>query len=255
MDPLFERLQSFAFDEPSAATPFTARLASANGWTVARARRVLDEYRRFLWLAMRAGHKVSPSPAVDAAWHEHLCHTRSYWDDLCGRVLGRPLHHEPSRGGAEEAAKHAAMYAQTLASYRRWFGEPPADVWPPVDRAARGVSAAQSHGRATRAVASAVAAGGLLGLAGCSTMGATTFGLAAVGLLAFVAICVVVVGGRRNAPPRSRGGEGGGCGGGGAAVGGRHDDAADGSGDGHDGGDAGGGDAGGGDGGGGCGGD
>jgi hypothetical protein len=202
---------------------------------------------------MRAGHKVSPSPAVDAAWHEHLCHTRSYWDDLCGRVLGRPLHHEPSRGGAEEAAKHAAMYAQTLASYRRWFGEPPADVWPPVDRAARGVSAAKSHGRATRAVAAC----GLLGLAGCSTMGATTFGVAAVGLLAFVAICVgVVVGGRRSEPPRSRGGEGGGggCGGGGAAVGGRHDEAADGSGDGHHGGDAGGGDAGGGDGGGGCGG-
>jgi hypothetical protein len=248
MDALFERLQAFAFDEPSAATPFTVRLARANGWTVARARRMVDEYRRFLWLAMRAGHKVSPSPSVDAVWHEHLCHTRSYWDGLCGRVLGRPLHHEPSRGGPGEAAKHAAMYAQTLASYRRWFGEPPADVWPPVVDGARFVPWARRRERAGRAAAQAASILGLVGLASCSGAGGVGLGLAIAGLVTFVAIVVaVVVVNRPTEASRRRDGDGEGaaCGGGDVSGGARNlgdatdsasDDGGDGGGCGGDGG-------------------
>ncbi|MFN7741158.1 MAG: glycine-rich domain-containing protein [Cyanobacteriota bacterium] len=65
---------------------------------------MLGEYRRFLFLAMQAGHPVSPSRPVDLAWHQHLLDTRSYWQEFCPRVLGRPLHHTPSRGGARRSA-------------------------------------------------------------------------------------------------------------------------------------------------------
>src|SRR5262249_24019421 len=48
-------------------------------------------------------------------------------------VLGVPLHHEPSRGGAGETGKDRAMYEATLAAYREVFSaEPPADIWPPI---------------------------------------------------------------------------------------------------------------------------
>ena len=183
-DELLRRLQQLTIDEPDAALPFHRRLARENGWTDAFALRVLGEYRRFLWLAVRAGHPVTPPPAVDEAWHLHLCYTRSYHDDLCGRVLGRTLHHGPTRGGAAEDAKFAAWYERTLASYRAHFGEPPADVWPDgVERARTGIPRKvdpRTHWvlskRAVRRAAMLGAAGcAALGLAGCTGMLAITW--------------------------------------------------------------------------------
>lgn len=131
-DELLWRLESFEIDKPGVAFPFSARLARENGWADAYARRVVREYLRFVWLAMRAGHPVTPSMAVDEAWHLHLCYTRSYWDELCG-LLGRPLHHGPTEGGGAEDAKFVDWYGKTLESYRCHFGEePPADIWPSV---------------------------------------------------------------------------------------------------------------------------
>jgi len=125
------RIQAFSPDEPGVAFPFSARLARENGWTREHALAVTREYLRFVYLAMTAGHPVTPSRAVDEAWHLHLTYTRSYWEEMCGRVLGRPLHHDPTRGGAEEEAKFAEWYARTLDSYRAAFGEePPMAIWP-----------------------------------------------------------------------------------------------------------------------------
>ena len=90
-----------------------------------------QEYRKFLFLMLEAGHPVTPSDEVDQAWHLHLLYTESYWDDLCGRIVGRPLHHGPTAGGSAESAKYVDWYEATLASYRRLFqSEPPSQVWP-----------------------------------------------------------------------------------------------------------------------------
>jgi uncharacterized protein (TIGR04222 family) len=78
-----------------------------------------------------AGHPVSPSDAVDQAWHLHLLYTQSYWERFCKESLGWPLHHHPSKGGRQEREKFGEWQSKTLASYRRLFGEePPADIWP-----------------------------------------------------------------------------------------------------------------------------
>jgi uncharacterized protein (TIGR04222 family) len=130
---LYEKLQAFAFEAGPTALSFADRLAKENGWRVVYAERVIAEYKRFLFLAMCAGHPASPSDPVDQAWHLHLVYTRSYWDDLCRGVLGRPLHHGPTLGGAAEQEKHNDWYENTLASYRTFFSaEPPADIWPPL---------------------------------------------------------------------------------------------------------------------------
>lgn len=130
---IWAKLEGFQFDEDDAVFGFEARLAKENGWSREFASRVIQEYRRFLLLAMCAGHPVTPSDEVDQAWHLHLVYTRSYWERLCRDVLGRPLHHEPTKGGVDEGEKFHAQYERTLASYRRLFGEePPADVWPDV---------------------------------------------------------------------------------------------------------------------------
>lgn len=129
---LWRKICAFQFDEPGNQLTFAARLAHENGWSEGYARRVVDEYRRFLFLAMVAGHEVTPSEQVDESWHLHLVYTRSYWDELCPHVLGRPLHHHPTRGGVDESKKHHEQYAKTLASYNKHFGEAaPPDIWPP----------------------------------------------------------------------------------------------------------------------------
>src|SRR5262245_21707079 len=119
---LWDKLRTFAFDPPTASLTFSARLAKENGWTEEHAQRVIDEYRRFLFLAQAAGHPVSPSEDVDQAWHLHLAYTKSYWDDLCGNVLKQPFHHEPARGEPGEAERLRLWYKNTLASYQRLFG-------------------------------------------------------------------------------------------------------------------------------------
>jgi hypothetical protein len=73
---LWERIQAYEPDDPRAAVPFSARLARDNGWSEEFAERVVAEYRRFAFLAVAAGHPVSPSDAVDQAWHLHLLYTR-----------------------------------------------------------------------------------------------------------------------------------------------------------------------------------
>jgi uncharacterized protein (TIGR04222 family) len=83
---------------------------------------------------MVSDHEVTPSEQVDEVWHLHLVYTRSYWDELCPKVLGRPLHHHPTRGGLTESTRHHEQYDRTLASYRLQFGESaPTDIWPPAE--------------------------------------------------------------------------------------------------------------------------
>src|SRR5687767_14035376 len=94
-DPLARILASDT-DGDEVALPFAARLARENGWSRSYAERVIEEYKRFVFLAVSGtspsssgsseaqsardeGRKVCPSEDVDAAWHLHLTYTKSYW--------------------------------------------------------------------------------------------------------------------------------------------------------------------------------
>ena len=132
---LWERVSNFSLDDPESTFSFSTRLASENSWSYIYTQRVIVEYKRFVFLAMVAGHPVTPSINVDEAWHLHLCYTKSYWDDLCGKVLKRPLHHNPTKGGFEEQSKFYDQYNKTLDSYERFFAQKPSqDIWPPAKR-------------------------------------------------------------------------------------------------------------------------
>lgn len=127
---LWSRIDGYAFDTVDAALPFSARLARDNNWSVNFAKRAIEEYKKFVFLAMTAGHPVTPSDEVDQVWHLHLLYTRSYWEDF-SRILGKPLHHGPTRGGVDEGMKFHTWYQNTLDSYSKVFAvAPPADVWP-----------------------------------------------------------------------------------------------------------------------------
>jgi len=138
---LLARLHAYSPDDPTAPLPYSRRLAEAEGWSHAHALAVIDEYKRFAFLAQVAGHPVTPSHAVDAAWHLHLQYTCEYWDVFCADVLRARLHHMPGTGAPDEGAVYAQRYRDTLDSYRRLFGhEPPESIWPrPADRPAEAV--------------------------------------------------------------------------------------------------------------------
>lgn len=128
---LLVQLEAFQLDVPTHGLVFSERLSRENCWSPSYTRRAIVEYKRFLYLAMTCPHVVCPSDAVDQVWHMHLTYTRSYWNDLCGGVLGQPLHHGPTQGGSDEHVKYFQLYQRTLESYRQSFrADPPADLWP-----------------------------------------------------------------------------------------------------------------------------
>src|SRR5919108_922448 len=184
---LCKKIEGFPLDAATAQLTFTQRLARENGWSPDYARRVVAEYRKFLFLAACAGHPVTPSDPVDQAWHLHLVYTESYWNDLCRGILGRPLHHGPTKGGRGEEAKFHDWYARTLESYARFFQRPPPlDVWPRARERFGDAShfrrvntrrhwiipkPSWSHGLRTTAAARAIGCALLaVLLAGCSTL-------------------------------------------------------------------------------------
>ena len=65
---LYQNIQKFSLDDADAVLSFTQRLAKDNGWTIEYTQRVINEYKKFAFLAVIAGHPVSPSSQVDQAW-------------------------------------------------------------------------------------------------------------------------------------------------------------------------------------------
>ena len=134
-NPVWQALATYRIGPEAAALGFEQRLARENGWSAAYTARVMEEYRRFCFMAVAAGHEVTPSDQVDQAWHLHLTYSRDYWERFCPEVLGRKLHHGPTAGGEAEHRRYYDQYAETMASYERIFGmPPPSDVWPSAAR-------------------------------------------------------------------------------------------------------------------------
>ncbi|WP_298304522.1 hypothetical protein [uncultured Erythrobacter sp.] len=132
---LWDRLSDYTIGPGGASLPFEARLARENRWSSPFTERVIQEYKRFCYLACTAGHEVTPSDAVDQVWHLHLTYSRDYWGEFCPNVLGADLHHGPTAGGQVERTRYYEQYAETFRSYEEAFGEPPpADIWPGAKR-------------------------------------------------------------------------------------------------------------------------
>lgn len=95
---------------------------------------MIEEYKKFVFLGMAAGHRVTPSDEVDQAWHLHMIYTVNYWEEF-HKLLPRKFHHGPTKGGKAEDEKYDDWYSKTKESYERLFGEtPPIDIWPPNQR-------------------------------------------------------------------------------------------------------------------------
>jgi len=107
-------------------------LAEHEGIKDSQARKLEEEYKRFIALAIAyPEHNLAISSVVDAFWHQHLMHTIDYVQ-FCERLAGRFLHHCPFEAHQADVEDEAIdeSYLQTLSLYATHFGEPQADYWP-----------------------------------------------------------------------------------------------------------------------------
>jgi hypothetical protein len=204
---LFNKLSNWQVDSIDTALPFSRRLARENNWTHTYARHVTEEYKKFIFLAIHAGHPVTPSDAVDQAWHLHLTYTKSYWEDLCDGILAQKLHHNPTKGGKLEDAKFENSYNRTLASYQRFFGHfPPSHIWPSTEERfdearyfkrinTRQVWLVPKPGISVRALSFlliTILSGILIGCSGDPVATGLVIGFGAIALLVFIIIRVTL---------------------------------------------------------------
>lgn len=127
---LWKRIEEYDIDDPDSEYPFSNRLAVENNWTIKFSLRVIEEYKRFMYLACISNQPVTPSDQVDQAWHLHLIYSRQYWIEFCGQVLKKEIHHGPTPGGEKANETYNDWYSKTLELYNNAFQEePPNDIW------------------------------------------------------------------------------------------------------------------------------
>lgn len=127
---LWRKIQSFALDQKDSEFTFSKRLARDNDWTIDYSKKVIEEYKKFIYLCCISNKQITPSDAVDQAWHLHLTYTKSYWKEFCAHTLKKEIHHNPTKGGSSEREKFSNCYDQTFQVYREEFGEDPdSKIW------------------------------------------------------------------------------------------------------------------------------
>ncbi len=127
LDPLWLKLNMMSAEGLQAFAPLAQMMQQQMGTNAEMAQRVIEEYRKFLFLAMRAGHQVIPPGIINDVWMMHLQNAQNYWETL-GQMIGeRPMTQgiDPKNLGTM-----ADAWAATLKSYEQIFGtKPPMDIW------------------------------------------------------------------------------------------------------------------------------
>jgi len=101
------------------------RVATEERVDAETADRYVDAMLQFLDVCTRAERPLRPSPAIDAAWHAFILHTRAY-ADYCEERFGRFIHHQPTAAGDGDPLAYAR--ARSLAAER--FGALDQLAWP-----------------------------------------------------------------------------------------------------------------------------
>jgi hypothetical protein len=127
IDPLWLKLAGMNIQGAQAMAPFLQMLETQMGWSKGMASRAMEEYRKFLFLAFRAGHQVMPPGLFQDSWGAQMKGVQDALDHLANL-----LDEKPAPGGFDAAAFKAATdpWKQTLDSYEKFFGmAPPMDIW------------------------------------------------------------------------------------------------------------------------------
>lgn len=102
------------------------RLMKENLWDREYTERVMTEYGKFIYLTLQA--PVAPSFEVDQVWHAHMLYSKDYLG-MCRRLGKEYIHHNPVIKFNKNIGEKKDEYQDTLTLYKKYFGEPPRDIW------------------------------------------------------------------------------------------------------------------------------
>ena len=104
--------------------PLLQRVMKENLWSKEYTLRVIEEYKKFIFLATQ--ENVAPSFPIDQVWHAHILFSKDY-EKMCN-LIGKYIHHQPTEKKSING-KTKDEYLETKKTYNKFFGEPPSDIW------------------------------------------------------------------------------------------------------------------------------
>ncbi len=109
---------------------FARKLGNKYGWDKDFTYEVIEEYKRFVYIAMISDFVVSPSEIIDKIWHQHILFSRGY-RKFCDEVIGKFFDHTPELVPSNiQTAIFNAQYRDTIELYKKEFdADPPAHIW------------------------------------------------------------------------------------------------------------------------------
>lgn len=117
------------FNPKDADFTFEERLKAEYGWNDEQVNLAIQEYYKFLAIAVRVDGPAVPPPVVDMVWKQHMLFGRHYVSGLCAKILYRFVHRKASVDPAVDREELAAAWARTLEAYSVTFGDPAASGW------------------------------------------------------------------------------------------------------------------------------
>lgn len=133
-NPIWKQIENFRFDFENYNGKFPEKLARTGNWGPDFTREVVEEYKKFLFLAATEIFTIIPPPTVDLAWKIHSENYPSSWKSLCTHVIQCKLKRKVPDSEDDIHSKIDSLYRETVIIYSNTFVTyPPADIWPPGD--------------------------------------------------------------------------------------------------------------------------
>lgn len=132
-NPIWKQLENFTFNASNQLENYTKKLAQRAKWTTPFTNEVIEEYKKFLFLAATEKCILVPPPPVDLAWKMHIEYFPLSWKNICSQILGIKLKraNPPKENDDDPPFPRTVYYNQTLKIYSRVFHTwPSATLWP-----------------------------------------------------------------------------------------------------------------------------
>ncbi len=127
---LWENVVQFFGGTNASTKAFADKIARKHNWKVSFALKAVNEYKKFVYLAVISDFHVTPSKIIDVVWHEHLLFSKAY-RTFCNEVIEYVFDHHPELMPMEDqTGRFTAQYEATLDLYGKEFAvEAPAAIW------------------------------------------------------------------------------------------------------------------------------
>ncbi len=127
---LWEKINEKFGATDASTKAFADKISRKHNCSKGYALKAVNEYKKFLYLAVISDFHVTPSQPIDKVWHEHILFTQAY-GIFCKEIIEYELNHHPELIPLDEQTeRYHAQYLGTIELYIKEFGKlPPTSIW------------------------------------------------------------------------------------------------------------------------------